>query len=667
MATFDPFDKKAASVQAARDREAAEQKRKLQVGEEMRRKKQLLQSDVAKLQQEITRRKQETVSLTQDLERGTQIVSQKKKDISDIERELQLLERKLPEEDKKVKFFSQILSTISAKVLSLRNKYLEVSGDEKKLTESTQSKKGALAIAIQKKDLLSSESERLNASITRVKNEVDREKKDLVQRQTGVLKVEREQQLLEQSIESTQQKIHEIEQRLQTTREIASKQLQEKKGIDSEISKEDLGAHGLLQSTQAKDNELQRLTQEYDKVHRELEQQKSIVEKIESGLYQGQDSEKQEERTLSEIRKEENELLSEEKKKISEIEIVKSEVSKLQQEVVRKKQEVTVLRQEIDRITRLLEQKKRESAEVEKQLEILEHKIPEEGRKVDSISKILELITSKLQSLRAKQADVSGKEKKDEEAVQVKKTLLVAATQKRNQLTAESDRLSAAIVKVKSEVDREKKGLVQKQTEILKIEHQQEVLEQSAQAATQKVHELERELQSLRDIASKYAQEKMRTDSGYNQESQGVQVLLQATQAKDSELYRLTQEYDRVRREFIQQKDIVERNQAALAQDEGGKEKDEAALAEVKHEEEQLLNDEKKKVVDMNAAKFEFEKDINNKKLLEAKKIDTFSHITNESEVLHQKELRKSVVENELKKFEMELQQKERELQGIHV
>ncbi|MFZ2152175.1 MAG: hypothetical protein WAV09_03645 [Minisyncoccia bacterium] len=345
--------------------------------------------------------------------------------------------------------------------------------------------------------------------------------------------------------------------------------------------------------------------------------------------------------------------------------LLKSDITKLQGEISRRSQEAKTLEQDVERATRLIEQKKKESLDAERELQTLERKLPEEDGKVKLATTIFETIVSNLNALKTRLSGLSGKEKKEEESVQSQKTLLANALQKKELLEGEYTRLDTAIKKIKSEVDREKKELVQKQTALLKVEHEQQVLEQSTSALNQKIRELERELQTLKATLTAQVQEKSRLYSEHVRGDQVVQVTLQSTQGKDSEMYRLTQDYERVHRELDQQKDVVTRLQANLTQEEGVEKRDETSIEEARREQEKLENERKAKQNEIEKAREQYEKDLSQKRVLQTKKMDALAHISTESSVLQQKQLRMRNVDAEIKKFEMELQQKERELQGI--
>lgn len=345
--------------------------------------------------------------------------------------------------------------------------------------------------------------------------------------------------------------------------------------------------------------------------------------------------------------------------------LLKSDITKLQGEIARRKQEATTLEQEVERTTRSLEQKKKEVSEVDRDLQQIEKRIPEEDRKLKTVSTLFENIASALKGIRTKLSALSTQEKKEEESVQNKRALLATATQKKEILQNDYNRLDAAIKKTKSDVDKEKKDLVQKQTLLLKTEHEQQVLDQSMLALNQKIRELEREVQTLKATLASQIQNKARIDSEHLRDAQVVQNVLQSTQSKDAELYRLTQEYDRVRRELDQQKDLVGRLETALVQDEGVEKRDEESIAQARQEAEKLQNEEKAKRDEIEKVQSEYQRDVALQKKLQSKKIDALSHISSESSVLQQKQLRIRNVETELKKFEAELQQKERELGAI--
>lgn len=345
--------------------------------------------------------------------------------------------------------------------------------------------------------------------------------------------------------------------------------------------------------------------------------------------------------------------------------LLKSDITKLQGEIARRRQEATTLEQEVERATRSLEQKKKEVAEVDRDLQQIEKRIPEEDRKLKTVSTLFENIASALKGIRTKLSTLSAQEKKEEESVQNKRALLATATQKKEILQNDYNRLDAAIKKTKSDVDKEKKDLVQKQTLLLKTEHEQQVLDQSMLALNQKIRELEREVQTLKATLATQIQSKAKIDSEHSRDAQVVQNVLQSTQSKDAELYRLTQEYDRVRRELDQQKDVVGRLETALAQDEGVEKRDEESIAQARQEAEKLQNEEKAKRDEIEKVQSEYQRDVTLQKNLQSKKMDALSHISSESSILQQKQLRIRNVETELKKFEMELQQKERELSAI--
>ena len=345
--------------------------------------------------------------------------------------------------------------------------------------------------------------------------------------------------------------------------------------------------------------------------------------------------------------------------------LLKSDITKLQAEISRRSQEAKTLEQDAERATRLIEQKKKESLDAERELQTLERKLPEEDGRVKLATAIFETIVSNLNALKARLSGLSSKEKKEEESVQNEKTLLANALQKKELLEGEYSRLDTAIKKIKSEVDREKKELVQKQTALLKVEHEQQVLDQSTLALNQKIRELEREIQTAKATLSAQLQEKIRLDSEHMRGDQVVQITLQSTQGKDSEMYRLTQDYERVRRELDQQKDVVTRLQTNLTQEEGVEKRDETSIEEARREQEKLENERKAKQTEIEKAREQYEKDLSQKRVLQTKKMDALAHIATESSVLQQKQLRMRNVEVELTKFEAELQQKERELGAI--
>ncbi len=345
--------------------------------------------------------------------------------------------------------------------------------------------------------------------------------------------------------------------------------------------------------------------------------------------------------------------------------LLQADIAKIQQEIARRKQEATTLEQETEHGTRLLEQRKREVAEATRDLQIIDRKVSEEGQKVTVISQILDSIRTKLQGLRTKLSGLTAKEKQEEGSTQNKKILLANATQKKEALTIEFERVDAAVKKLRTDVDKEKKELVQKQTSLAKREHERDGVEKSIQNTKQRIHDLERELQLLRTTLSKEEQEKTQIDNSHVQEDKEVQMLLQATQGKDAELYRLNQEHEKIRRELDQEKDVIQRTQTAFTQDESLEKRDEAGLNTAHQEELKLLADEKAQRDAAEAVRTQYEKDLDAKKVLESKKMEALSHISAESTVLQQKEQRKRNVESEIKKFELELQQKQGELQGI--
>ncbi len=345
--------------------------------------------------------------------------------------------------------------------------------------------------------------------------------------------------------------------------------------------------------------------------------------------------------------------------------LLKSDVTKLQGEITRRKQEETALRQDVERASRTLEQKKKEMLEMDRDLQQIEKRIPEEDRKLKTVSSLFENITSALKGIKTKLSSLSAQEKKDESSVQNRKGILTTATQKKEILQNEYNRIDTAIKKTKSDVDKEKKDLVQKQTQLLKVEHEQQVLNQSMLALNQKIKELEREIQALKATLTTQIQGKAKIDTEYSRDTRVVQMVLQSTQGKDAELYRLTQEYDRVRRELDQQKDVVGRLETALAQDEGIEKRDETSVAQTHQEMEKLEKEEKAKRDEIEKVQDEYQKDLALQKTLQSKKMAALTNISTESSVLQQKQLRMRNVENELKRFEVELQQKERELQGI--
>lgn len=345
--------------------------------------------------------------------------------------------------------------------------------------------------------------------------------------------------------------------------------------------------------------------------------------------------------------------------------LLKVDITKIQQEIARRKQEATTLEQDIERASRLVEQKKKESLDADRELQSLLRKLPEEGNKVRQASSVFETIVSSLSALKTKLANLMGKEKKEEDSVQNTKGLLATALQKKGLLENEFNRLDAAIKKIKADGDREKKELVQKQTSLLKEEHEQQILDQSILSINQKIHELEREIQTLKATLATQIQEKSRIDNEKSRTAQVVQMTLQSTQGKDAEVYRMTQDYERVRRELDQQKDVVGRLEANLTEGEGVEKRDEVSIEETRREEERLENEEKAKRNEIEKLRDQYEKDLSLEKVLQAKKMDALTHISTESSVLQQKQLRMRNVETELKKFEGELQQKERELQQV--
>lgn len=345
--------------------------------------------------------------------------------------------------------------------------------------------------------------------------------------------------------------------------------------------------------------------------------------------------------------------------------LLQADIAKIQQELARRKQETTALEQDTERGTRILEQKKREVAEATRDLQLIDRKVSEEDKKVTVISQVLDSIKTKLQVLRTKLSSLTAKGKQQGDSTQNKKILLTNATQKRQALTLEFERLDAAVKKLKTDLDKEKKDLVQKQTSLAKREHEKDGVEKLIQNTKQRIHDLEHELQLLRATLSKEEQEKTQIDGSHVSETKEVQMLLQATQGKDAELYRLNQEHERVRRELDQEKDVIQRTQTAFTQDEGIEKRDEASLNMAHQEESKLLADEKIQHDAAEAVRAQYEKNLQVKKLLETKKMEALSHISTESTVLQQKEQRKRNVENEIKKFEVDLQQKERELGAI--
>lgn len=347
--------------------------------------------------------------------------------------------------------------------------------------------------------------------------------------------------------------------------------------------------------------------------------------------------------------------------------LLQADIVKIQQELARRKQEAITLEQETEHGTRLLEQRKREVAEATRDLQIIDRKVSEEGQKVGVVSQVLDSIRTKLQGLRTKLSGLTAKEKQEEGSAQNKKILLANATQKKEALTVEFERVDAALKKLRTDVDKEKKELVQKQTSLAKREHERDSLERLIQNTKQKIHDLEHELQLLRTTLSKEEQEKTQIDNSHVQEDKEVQILLQATQGKDAELYRLNQEHEKIRRELDQEKDIIQRTQTAFTQDESLEKHDEAGLNMVHQEELKLLADEKTQRDAAEAIRTQYEKDLDVKKALEAKKAEALTHISTESTVLQQRQQRKRNVDNEIKNFERELQQKERELREVRL
>lgn len=325
MATFDPFDKKAASVQAARDRDVADRAKKMQAEADARRKKQLLQGDIAKLEQEIARRTQESGTLSLDIEKITREIEQKKREASDLDRSIQQVEKKIPEEDKKLKLGTQILQKIGDTLRSLKTKLSSTSSQEKKEDESVQNKKALVATTKQKKEILANESARLETLLTKLKSDADKGKKDLVQKQTVVINIEREQQVLEQKVQTSNSKIRELERQLQAEKALQATQIQEKARVDGEHAKDAQQVQILLQETQSKDSEIYRVAQEVERVHRDLNLQKDTLERLETTLTQEEGLEKRDEAEIVRMEQEEQKLEQEEKEKRGEVDQARRE------------------------------------------------------------------------------------------------------------------------------------------------------------------------------------------------------------------------------------------------------------------------------------------------------------------------------------------------------
>lgn len=232
MSTFNPFDKNASAKDAARDRQLAESARKVQLETEARRKKQLISIDITRIQQVLNQRQQEFLTLKQDVEHSTHAVAEKKKELEALESELREVDRALLEENNKMKILSQAFEGAVLKLKSLHLKLNGFLGKDRKDTDSVAHQKSLLLTMTKRHDVIVTELEHINKTITEKERELERlsaERNDLnrkIEEQKGIIS------------KAKLDLIHSEGLQKEDTKDVSESKLEEKRLIDESESKE---------------------------------------------------------------------------------------------------------------------------------------------------------------------------------------------------------------------------------------------------------------------------------------------------------------------------------------------------------------------------------------------------------------------------------------------
>lgn len=166
MSSFDPFDRNKAAKDAARDRALAESARKVQAEAELRRKKQLIATDIIKIEQDLRHRRQEFQTLKDETDHITRTLAEKRKGLELLENEVKVLDKTLLEQGRKVKTLSGLLETISSKLRSTRLKVTNLISKERRDTDSVTHQKSLLLTMTKRQDSMVIDFDRINQVIT---------------------------------------------------------------------------------------------------------------------------------------------------------------------------------------------------------------------------------------------------------------------------------------------------------------------------------------------------------------------------------------------------------------------------------------------------------------------------------------------------------------------
>lgn len=239
---------------------------------------------------------------------------------------------------------------------------------------------------------------------------------------------------------------------------------------------------------------------------------------------------------------------------------------------------------------------------------------------------------------------------------------------------------------LKDETDHITRTLAEKRKGLELLENEVKVLDKTLLEEDRKVKTLSGLLETISSklrlnrlkVTNLISKERRDTDSVAHQKSllltmtkrQDAMVIdfdriNQVITTKEAELRKLNQERDEIKRKLEDHKQIIVQAQHDLKQTESLEQSDDKETSHSKTEEEKLLSQSTDTELQIRTAQAAYQQDVNKKTLFIIKRNDIANFINTNGNVLRQKELKMRTLESEIRRIELDLAEKQRELQRV--